>query len=80
MSFLKNIFRKSQPVDPIFPGESFSILKLNVPDGLAFATVNKAYDNYKNKSFYPWLAGVEIQVIDSNENGHPTDSESVGLK
>ncbi len=73
------MFRKSQPIEPIFPGENFTILKLDMPDGLAFAMVNKAYDNYINKSFYPWLAGVEIQVIESNENGHPTDSEAVHL-
>jgi hypothetical protein len=37
MSILKNIFRMSQPVKPIFPGENFSILKLAMPDRLAFA-------------------------------------------
>ena len=79
MSFFKRLFQKNQPVEPIFPGESFSILKLNMPEGLAFATVNKAYDRYKNKSYYPWLAGVEIQIIESNDNGHPTDSEAVRL-
>jgi hypothetical protein len=75
MSFFKRLFQKSQPIEPIFPGESFSILKINMPDGLAFATVNKAYDNYRNKGFYPWLAGVEIQIIEMNQNGHPTNPE-----
>ena len=48
-------------------------------DGLAFATVNKAYDNYSNKSFYPWLVAVELQIIDKNDNGHPTDQEAAQL-
>src|SRR5688572_10724443 len=82
MSFLRKIFGKAQsinPVEPIFPGESFAILKLDMKDGLAFATVNKAYDNYANKSFYPWFVGIELQIIEKNDNGHPTDEEAVRL-
>ena len=56
MSFLKKLFQGNKPTEPIFPGENFSIIKLSLPDGLAFATVNKAYENYPNKSFFPcWL-------------------------
>lgn len=69
----------SQPSEPIFPGESFSILKLTFPDGWGLATVNKAYDNYPNKSLYPWHVLVEIEVMDKNENGHPTGSEAEKL-
>jgi hypothetical protein len=69
----------SQPSDPIFPGESFSILKLNFPDGWGLATVNKAYDNYPNKSLYPWHVLIELEVVDKNENGHPTGSEAEKL-
>jgi hypothetical protein len=82
MSFLKRLFGKDQsgtPSEPIFPGENFSIIKLEMKDGLAFATINKAYDNYKNKPFYPWLVGVELEIIDKNDNGHPTDDEAVRL-
>jgi hypothetical protein len=79
MSFLKKLFQGNKPTEPIFPGENFSIIKLSLPDGLAFATVNKAYENYPNKSFFPWLAGLEIQVLDKNENGHPSDSEAIVL-
>jgi hypothetical protein len=82
MSFLKKIFGQSsttQPTEPIFPGESFTLLKLNMPDGLAIATVNKAYENYPNKTFYPFLVGVELEVIDKNDNGHPVDSEAARL-
>ena len=47
-----------------------------MPDGLAFATVNKAYKDYPNKAFYPFLVGIELTVINKNENGHPVDSEA----
>lgn len=80
MSFFRKIFGQGQlskPIEPIFPGESFSIVKLDMKDGLAFATVNKAYDNYVNKAFYPWFVGVELQIIDKNDNGHPTDEEAL---
>jgi len=82
MKLLRNLFGKGQPSlpsEPIFPGESFAVIPLNMKDGLAFATVNKAYDNYGNKSFYPWLVGVELQIIDKNDNGHPTDEEAIRL-
>jgi len=82
MGIFKKLFggtSASQPSGPIFPGESFSILKLNFPDGWGLATVNKAYDNYPNKSLYPWHVFIEIEVIDKNENGHPTSSEAEKL-
>ncbi|HKO82752.1 MAG TPA: DUF695 domain-containing protein [Chitinophagaceae bacterium] len=81
MSFFKKLFghKQTQPNEPIFPGESFSMVKLDMADGLAFATVNKAYDNYINKSFFPWLLGVELQIIQKNNNGHPIDSEAAYL-
>ena len=65
----------------IYPGESFSILKLDFPDGWGLATVNKAYNNYPNKSLYPWHVLIELEVIDKNENGHPTaaDAEKLNL-
>jgi len=65
-----------QPSEPVFPGESFSILKLNFPDGWGLATVNKAYDRYPNKLLFPWHVLVEIEVVDKNENGHPTAAEA----
>lgn len=82
MGIFKKLFGNkslSQPTEQIFPGESFSILKLDFPDGWGLATVNKAYDNYPNKFLYPWHVLVEIEVIDKNENGHPTGSEAEKL-
>jgi Family of unknown function (DUF695) len=82
MSFLKNVFgRKGEPMpsEPIFPGESFTIFKLDFPDGWGLASANKAYDNYPNKSFYGWHVLIELEVIDKNENGHPIDSEAAKL-
>jgi hypothetical protein len=82
MSFLKNLFgQKGEPMpsEPIFPGESFTIFKLDFPDGWGLASANKADDNYPNKSFYGWHVLVELEVIDKNENGHPIDSEGAKL-
>jgi hypothetical protein len=81
MKFLKKIFgrfddNKGQPIEPIFPGESFTIFKLNFPDGWGLATINKKYDNYPNKSLYPWLVLIELEVIDKNDNGHPINSDT----
>ena len=69
----------TQPGEPVFPGENFSILKLNMSDGLALATVNKAYENYPNKSFYPFLVGIELEILDKNDSGHPVDTEAARL-
>jgi hypothetical protein len=82
MGILKKLFggtSVSQPLEPVFPGESFSILKLDYSDGWGLATVNNAYDNYPNKSFYPWHVLIEIEVIDQNQNGHPTITEAEKL-
>jgi len=82
MSFLRKIFGQpgsAQLKEPIFPGESFTILKMDMPEGLAFATVNMAYKGYPNKSFYPYFVGVELEIIDKNSNGHPVDSEAAKL-
>ena len=82
MGIFKRLFESksgSQPMEPIFPGENFSILKLNFTDGWGLATVNKAYDNYPNKALYPWHVLIEVEVIDKNENGHPTSSEAEKL-
>src|SRR5262245_47032555 len=78
---LRKIFSKepSQATEPIFPGESFSIFKLNLSDGWGLATINKAYDNYPNKRFFPCHVLVELQIINSNENGHLTDAEAARL-
>lgn len=73
----KNLFAKTTPAkEPIFPGESFSIFKLNLENGWGLATINKAYDNYHNKALFPWYAIINIHLQDQNENGHPTDREA----
>ena len=72
----KNLFAKTPPAkEPIFPGEKFSMFKLNLEDGWGLATINKAYDNYHNKPLFPWYAIINIHLQDQNENGHPTDRE-----
>jgi hypothetical protein len=82
MNFLRNIFCK--PASPVysgnlFPGEQYTNLQVFLPDGLALARVNKAYDNYPNKHLFPWVALVEIQILTTNKTGQPTESESAKL-
>jgi len=54
-------------------------MKVDMPDGLAIATVNKAYENYPNKKHYPFFVGIELEIIDKNDNGHPLDEEAARL-
>lgn len=70
---------KSDPIEPIFPKENYSIFKLDMEDGLAFATVNTGYNDYPNKGHFPWCAQIVISIHGKNDNGHPTDEESVVL-
>lgn len=82
MNFLKKILGKADdvtPTEPIFPKENFSIFQLNMPDGFAIATVNTAYKNYQNKKCYPFLVGIELEVLEKNSNGHPGDIEGQRL-
>ena len=70
---------KRQPVEPIFPRENYSIFKLDLDEGLAFATMNTGYNNYPNKNYFPWCAQILLSIHDKNDNGHPTDEEAVVL-
>jgi hypothetical protein len=72
----KSLFKKKLPLEPIFPVEKYSILRLNVDGGIALATINTAYNNYQNKQFYPWYAAILIEVGEQNENGQPTNEEA----
>lgn len=73
----RNLFSKTPTAkEPIFPGERFSMFKLNLKGGWGLTTINKAYDNYPNKALFPWYAIINIRLGDQNENGHPTDREA----
>jgi hypothetical protein len=84
MNFLKRIFvqrgKKCQPTEPIFPGESFSVSKLTFQDGWGLATFNNKYNDYPNKSFFPWHVLVELEILDKNDNGHPIDTDAKKLE
>jgi hypothetical protein len=79
----KKLFGKStsgkKPTEPVIPKEIFSFFKLTIDGSLAFAMINKGYENYPNKEFYPWYAVVLIEIHDKNKNGHPTSEEAVIL-
>ena len=70
---------KSGPVEPFFPKENYSIFKLDMKDGLAFATINTGYNDYPNKNHFPWCAQILLSIHDKNDNGHPTDEEAAVL-
>jgi len=83
MKFIKKLFgqtiKSDEPVEPVFPGESFSIYKMNLPDGWGLATVNNKYNEYPNKAFFPWHVLIELEIIDKNDNGHPADKDAEKL-
>ena len=70
---------ESEPIEPIFPVENYSIFKLDMNDVLAFATINTGYKNYPNKQHFPWCAQILLAIQDKNDNGHPTDEEAAVL-
>jgi hypothetical protein len=73
--FGKSSNHKLEP-ESIIPKENYSIFKLELEGGLAFATINAGYDNYCHKKAYPWYAVVVMEIQDRNENGHPTNEEA----
>ena len=79
MKFLKKLLGQDslsdQPIEPIFPGESFSIYKMDFSDGWGLATINNRYSQYPNKAFFSWHVLVELEIIDKNDNGHPADKD-----
>ena len=83
MKFFKKLFGQddinNKPIEPIFPGERFSIYKINFPDGWGLATFNNKYNQYPNKTFFPWHVLVELEIVDKNDNGHPVDTDAERL-
>lgn len=82
MNLFKRLFNgkgNREPSEPIKPGESFAISKLTLKDGWALATINTKYGYYPNKRFFPWLVLIEVEIIDQNENGHPTGQDAEKL-
>ncbi|TNE79750.1 MAG: DUF695 domain-containing protein [Bacteroidetes bacterium] len=80
----KNLFVRNKdkqketyrPTEPIYPGENFTVGRIETEEGGGFVNVNQAYDNYPNKRFFPWCAQLLLEFKDKNENGHPTDQEA----
>ena len=82
MGFLDKIFRPSRPTEPttpVFPGECFSVIEFTREDVSGFATFNRAYDKYPNKPFFPWHISVVLEIVDKNDNEHPTNKEAMRL-
>jgi len=78
----KNLFKKNEPkkygpIEPIYPGESFEVAEISDDNGFfGFSSVNKAYDNYPNKKYFPWWIQVTLELKDVNEKQMPSESES----
>ncbi len=80
----KNLFKRNKdqqkktsgPTEPIYPGENFTVGQIETEEGIGFANVNQAYNNYSNKKYFLWCAQLLLEFKDKNENGHPTDQES----
>lgn len=66
----------SKPVEPIYPATNFGILQFDVDNEMAIASINIGYNNYPNKEFFPWCAQILFEILDKNENGHPTAEEA----
>jgi hypothetical protein len=83
MKFIKKLFGQrtmiDEPIEPVFPGESFSIYKMDFPDGWGLATFNNKYNDYPNKAIFPWHVLVELEIVDKNDNGHPVDTDAEKL-
>jgi len=70
---------KAQNKTPIYPKESFSVVKGELSNGKSlFGSINMSYKNYDKKNDYPWCLEINIVLnLDSlYENGLPHKSES----
>jgi len=70
---------KGQNKTPIYPKESFSVIKGELSSGKPLmGSINMAYKNYDKKSDYPWCLELNIALnLDSvYENGLPHQNES----
>jgi hypothetical protein len=67
------------PAEPIFPAEEIVAGRVQFDEGAGYVIINKAYDNYPNKKYFPWCIQITLEYREKNENGLPGDSEGLLL-
>ena len=78
----KNLFSKKEPVkygpmEPIFPGELFEFSEITDNEGFyGFSNINKSYDHYPNKKYFPWWIQVTLELVETDDRKMPTENES----
>jgi len=78
--FSKKVPKKYGPVEPIYPGELFEVSEIKDDNGFyGLSNINKAYDNYQNKKYFPWWIQVTLELVEMDDRKMPTPSESMIL-
>ena len=78
----KKLFSKKEPktygpTEPIYPAELFGVSEITDANGFfGIANINKSYDNYPNKKYFPWWIQVTLELEDVDDRKMPTASES----
>ncbi|MEK6153989.1 DUF695 domain-containing protein [Flavobacteriaceae bacterium 3-367] len=81
----KNLFSKKEPkkygpVEPIYPDELFEVSEISDENGFfGFSNINKAYDNYPNKKYFPWWVQVTLELQEVDDRKMPLQAESILL-
>ncbi len=74
----KNFFQGNKTVEPVYPGESFSVGNIySKKDNslVSVAVINQSYKNYPNKKLFPYCIQITLQYSETNENSFPDDAE-----
>ena len=78
----KKLFSKKEPksygpTEPIYPGELFEVGEITDDKGFfGVSNINKSYDNYANKKYFPWWIQVTLELVDTDDRKMPTDNEA----
>jgi hypothetical protein len=76
----KKLFSKKEPktygpTEPIYPGELFEVSEITDANGFfGFSNINKSYDNYPNKKYFPWWIQVTLELVNMDDRKMPTES------
>lgn len=63
--------------EPIFPEGPFAVSQISDESGFyGISNVNRGYNHYPNKKYFPWCVQLTIEFQNTNENGMPNDMES----
>jgi len=69
--------KSHKPSEPIYPGELFEFSEISDDNTfIGFSVVNKSYDNYPNKKYFPWCIQVTLELVEVDESEMPSENES----